>query len=158
MACHLLCVDVCPSGCPLQDNATPAHNTAVCDACSKEVLPGATAGWGSCRDCDYDICGDCLARGVVWMAEALALFKYKYLGEWGSACFVRYFNTVGEDEQGRQFLPVQYYRFARRRNNRPFCGVVDVESIIYVAPLVPDLDLGGGKAGLFKMNEDAWLI
>jgi hypothetical protein len=77
---------------------------------------------------------------------------------WHEACYLRYFDVVEDAEQARQFFPFQYFCYAKRHNNRPFCGVVDIDSILHLAPIVPDLNLDGTRGGLFKMNEDAWVF
>jgi hypothetical protein len=93
------------------------------------------------------------AGSGVWFGEVLLLFSFTHLGQLQQAAYVSYFQLLPpEENQHEQHLPFACFRGATSQDGGAY-GVVLVDSLLWMAPIVPDLR----HDGLWRMNNDAWL-
>lgn len=89
----------------------------------------------------------------MWFGEVLLLLSFRQLGEFHKAAYVSYFELLGDgDNPQQQHLPFACFRRATTQDGGA-CGVVLIDSLLWMAPMVPDLRVDG----LWRLNNDAWL-
>jgi hypothetical protein len=93
--------------------------------------------------------------GGVWFGEVLLLFHFKHLGEDHACAYVQYLQLVEPGTNGlpEQHLPFSCFRLATEADGGAY-GVVGVSSIMWLAPIVPDLVR---QDSLWRLNTDAWM-